>query len=106
MNKVEIYGIPCRREGIIKMFEKIIQYGLVDIDVENRASLVDDMLKSSEDKLRYAIQKLEENDVDTARLVIKGDVGVLIVKIEDVITIRATIKEYKKFIEDFKLVTD
>ena len=106
MNKVRIYETTCEKEDIIKMFEEMIQYGLVDIDVENRASFLDDMLKSTEDKLRYAIQKLEENDVDTARFVIKGDVGVLIVKIEDVITIRATIKEYKKFIEDFKLVTD
>ncbi|MBO8174552.1 MAG: hypothetical protein H0Z18_04775 [Thermococcus sp.] len=106
MDKVEVYGISCGKEGIIKMFERIIQYGLVDIDVENRASFLDDMLKSTEDKLRYAIQKLEENDVDTARFVIKDGTGVLIVKIEDVITIRATIKEYKKFIEDFRLVTD
>jgi len=75
MDKVGIYEITCEKEGIIKMFEKILQYGLVDIDVENSASLVDDMLKSNEDKLRYAIQKLEENNVDTARLVIKGWCG-------------------------------
>lgn len=70
MDKVETYEITCEKEGIIKMFEEILQYCLVDIDVENRASLVDDMLKSTEDKLRYAIQKLKENDVDTARFVV------------------------------------
>ena len=100
---MKVHEILREKEDIIRMFERISKYGLVDIDVENRASFLDDMLKSTEDKLRYALQKLEDNDVDTARFVIKDNTGMLIVKTEDIITIRATIMEHEKFIEDFKL---
>ncbi|WP_457753849.1 hypothetical protein [Thermococcus sp.] len=101
MEEVKIYEI--RKDDIRAMLKKIAEYNLVDIKVENQASFLDDMLKSTEDRLRYALQKLEENDADTVKFIIKSDVGMLIVKIGDVITIRATIKDYQKFLEDFRL---
>ncbi len=104
MEEVKIY--ETRKDDIRSMLKKIAEYNLADIEVENRASFLDDMLKSTEDRLKYALQKLEENDADTAKFIIKSDVGMLIVKIEDVITIRATIKDYKKFLEDFRLAKD
>ncbi|WP_324735811.1 hypothetical protein VFC49_01065 [Thermococcus sp. SY098] len=104
MDEVKIYEI--RKDNIRAMLKKIAEYNLADIEVENRASFLDDMLKSTEDRLRYALQKLEENDADTAKFIIKSNVGMLIVKIEDVITIRVTIKDYKKFVDDFRLAKD
>ncbi|WP_056933423.1 hypothetical protein [Thermococcus barophilus] len=73
MEEVKIYEI--RKDNIRAMLKEIAEYNLADIEVENRASLVDDMLKSPGDRLRYALQKLKENDVDTARFVIKDDAG-------------------------------
>jgi len=100
--------IPCRNKnasGAVKMegprvypikeveklkevLETISDYKLLDIEIENRASFLDDMLESKDEKLKYAMKKLEENEVEDAKLVLKGSNAVLVLKIEDVISIR------------------
>ena len=54
------------------------------------SQIVDDQLSSTKDKIEYAIEKLEENDPDEVKLVIKEKENILIVKIENTIDIRVT----------------
>jgi len=54
------------------------------------SQIVDDQLSSTKDKIEYAIEKLEENDPDEVKLVIKEKEVILIVKIENTIDIRVT----------------
>ena len=75
-------------EKLKEVLETISDYKLLDIEIENRASFLDDMLESKDEKLKYAMKKLEENEVEDAKLVLKGSNAVLVLKIEDVISIR------------------
>ena len=51
---------------------------------------MDDQLSSTKDKIEYSIEKLEENDPDEVKLVIKEKEVILIVKIENTIDIRVS----------------
>lgn len=51
---------------------------------------MDDQLSSTKDKIEYSIEKLEENDPDEVKLVIKEKEVILIVKFENTIDIRVT----------------
>ncbi len=86
-----------------EIFERLEEYGIVEIEVENVASLFDDMLDSKEEKLRYAREKLEDGNVDKALLVVKDDTGTLVIKIENVVEIRAVLRDYKRLIGELKL---
>ncbi|MPW38257.1 hypothetical protein GBV73_00820 [Thermococcus sp. 101 C5] len=76
-----------------EFLEKVSDYKLLDIEIENRASLLDDMLESKDEKLKYAMKKLEENEIDEAKLVLKGGNALLVLKIEDVISIRLVFED-------------
>ncbi len=86
-----------------EIFGRLENYGIVKVEVENVASLFDDMLDSMEEKLRYAREKLENGNVDKAVLVVKDDTGTLVIKMENVVEIRAVLGDYEKLIEELKL---
>ena len=76
---------------------------VVEMEVQNAASLFDDMLDSKEERLRYAREKLEDGNVDKAFLVVKDDIGTLVIKIENVVEIRVVLVDYEKLIGELKL---
>ncbi len=98
---LQMYEIPV--EKVIGIFDSVEDYGIVGVEVENVASILDDMLQSEEEKLSYAREKLEEGNIDGAVMVVKGDIGTLIIKIENVVEIRIKLREYKKLIENLNL---
>lgn len=68
------------------------------------SQIVDDQLSSTKDKIEYAIEKLEENDPDEVKLVIKEKEVILIVKIENTIDIRVTSEDVvgtRRLFEDY-----
>ncbi|ASJ09234.1 hypothetical protein A3L11_08340 [Thermococcus siculi] len=96
-----IHEIPP--EKVRGIFEELERYGMVNIEVENLASLFDDMLDSTEERLRYAREKLEEGNVDKAVLVVKDGRGILVVKIENVVEIRAELEDYGRLMRDWNI---
>ncbi|NJE84374.1 hypothetical protein E3E23_00745 [Thermococcus sp. CX2] len=96
-----IYNVPLGK--IREIFEGIEKYGIVGIDTENEASLLDDMLQSDKERLKYAREKLDDGTIDSALLVVKDGTGTLVVKMENIITIRVTVGDYGRLIEDFEL---
>ena len=97
----EVYEIPP--EKVPEIFERLGGYGITNIDVENAASLFDDMLESREEKLRYAREKLANGNIDKALLVVRDDTGTLVIKIENVVEIRVMLRDYETLIEELKL---
>ena len=95
--EVQIHEIPA--DFAKKIVENAERYGVVNVDVENRASLLDDMLDSKEEKLRYAQEKIEEGNVDKAVLVVRDGRGMLVINIEDVVEIRIGLQDYKSILE-------
>jgi len=95
--EVQIHEIPA--DFAKKIVENAEKYGVVNVDVENRASLLDDMLDSKEEKLRYAQEKMEEGNVDKAVLVVRDGRGMLVINIEDVVEIRIELEDYKSILE-------
>jgi len=96
-----IYRVPPEKVGVI--LKKIPGYGLIGVDVENEASLMDDMLTSEEDRMRYAREKVTENGADSAIFLVKDDTGTLVIKIGNVVTIRMRIREHRRFLNDLGL---
>lgn len=96
-----MYEITPEKVG--EIFEGLENYGIVEVDVENVASILDDMLDSTEKKLEYAREKLKDGNVDKAVLVVRDGTGTLIVKIENVIEIRAVLRDYEKLIGELKV---
>jgi hypothetical protein len=94
----EVYKLPP--EKVKEIFEGLEEYGIIDVEVENLASLFDDMLESTEDRLDYARKMLEDGNVDDAALVVKDGKGILVVKIENVVEIRAELEDYKRILDD------
>ncbi|ACJ16196.1 hypothetical protein TON_0708 [Thermococcus onnurineus NA1] len=96
-----VYEVPVER--VREVFGRIEEYDLLSVDVENEASVIDDMLGSEEGKLRYVREKLDDGNIDSAVLVVRDGTGTLVVKMENVITIRATVRNYERLIEEFGL---
>ena len=82
-----------------EVLEHAEEYGISNIDVENRVSILDDMLSFREDKLAYALKKLDEGRIGKAVLIIKEGRGTLVIKVENVIEIRAELEDYSKILE-------
>ena len=97
----EVYEISPER--VPEIFERLDGYGVTGVDVENTASLFDDMLESGEEKLRYARERLANGNIDKALLVVRNGVGTLVVKMENVVEIRVTLRDYKRLLEEFEL---
>jgi len=96
-----IYRVP--HEEVRAILEKIPGYGLIGVDVENEASLMDDMLASEKDRIGYARKKVTENGADSAIFLVKDDTGILTINIGDVITIRIRIRGHRRFLNDLGL---
>ncbi|MCD6503479.1 MAG: hypothetical protein J7K58_04565 [Euryarchaeota archaeon] len=73
------------------------------IDVEHEVSLIDDQLSTNEEKLDYAIRKIKENELDTIKLIIKNGEAFLLIKIENMISIRvySNSNELKELFKDY-----
>ncbi|WP_457751434.1 hypothetical protein [Thermococcus sp.] len=95
--EVQIHKMPA--DFAKRIVENAEKYGVVNIDLENRASLLDDMLDSKEEKLQYAREKMKEGNVDKAVLVVRDGRGILVINIEDVVEIRIEIEDYKSILE-------
>ncbi|USG99954.1 hypothetical protein K1720_00230 [Thermococcus argininiproducens] len=87
MEGIKVYPIKDS-ERLKEVIKKVSNYNLLDVEVENRASLLDDMLKNKDERLEYVLQKLEENEIDEAKVVVRDDSVIITLKIEDVILIR------------------
>lgn len=96
-----IYNVPLGK--IREISEGIEKYGIVGIEIENEASLFDDMLQSDKERLKYAREKLDDRTIDSALLVVKDGTGTLVVKMENIIMIHVTAGDYGRLIEDFEL---
>ncbi|HEC96297.1 MAG TPA: hypothetical protein ENI59_01295 [Euryarchaeota archaeon] len=99
---MEIYDIKIPKEKLIEIIRNRIK--IKNIDVEHTVSILDDQLSSIKEKIDYAIEKLEENDPDEIKLVIKENEAILIVKIENTIDIRITsedVVETKRIFENY-----
>lgn len=96
-----IYNVPLGK--IREISEGIEKYGIVGIEIENEASLFDDMLQSDKERLKYAREKLDDRTIDSALLVVKDGTGTLVVKMENIIRIHVTVGDYGRLIEDFEL---
>ena len=94
---------PINPEKARDIFDAIALYGIVSVDVENAASILDDMLESDSERLRYARRILDNGKIDKAVLVLRGDEGVFIIKLENVAEIRVTVRNYSRLIEEFAL---
>ncbi len=97
---MEIYKIKIPKEDLIEIIKNRMR--IKEIDVEHAASIVDDQISTQKERIEYAIRKLEENDPDDIRLVIKEDEAVLIIKIENIIDIRITSEDVKGTKEMFE----
>ncbi|ALM76271.1 hypothetical protein [Thermococcus barophilus] len=95
---VDVYDVDVGK--VREVVPKIREYGLIDAEVENRASLIDDTLNTLEDRLEYILNKLDDNEPTEAKLVVKDNSGILIIKIEDIISIRLTVKDHEKLMRD------
>ncbi|AHL22270.1 hypothetical protein [Thermococcus nautili] len=99
---VKTYNLPP--DFARKAIEDIERYGIVAVDVENRVSLLDDMLKSDEEKLKYAREKVKEGNVDKAVLVVRDGIGTLVINVENVVEIRVELGEYEKLLREAGVV--
>ena len=99
--EVKVYSVPLEKLG--RLIDTMESYGIVNVDVENAASIFDDMTKSDAERLRYARRILSEGNVDKAVLVVRGERGVLVIKMENVVEVRVDLKDYRRIIEDFAL---
>ncbi|ASA77534.1 hypothetical protein [Thermococcus sp. 5-4] len=90
-------------EKALSILDVIENYGVVSVDVDNAASILDDMLDSNAEKLQYARRILDDGNVDKAVLVVRDDAGVLVIKMENVVEIRVTVRDYSRLIEEFAL---
>ncbi|WP_394325663.1 hypothetical protein [Thermococcus thioreducens] len=99
--KAGIY--PIDPEKALDIFDTIARYGIVGVDVENAASIFDNMLDSNAEKLHYARRILDSGKIDRAVLVLREDGGVFIIKVENVVDIRITIRDALRLIKDFSL---
>jgi len=82
-----------------EIVENAEKYGVISVDVENRVSLLDDMLDSKEERLQYALEKMKESNVDKAVLVVRDGRGMLVINLEDVVEIRIELDDYKSVLE-------
>ena len=94
---------PVDPEKALDIFNAIARYGIVRVDVENAASILDDMLGSEGEKLRYARRILDNGNIDKAVLVLREGEGIFIIKMENVVEIRVTVWDYSRLIEEFAL---
>ena len=83
-----------------KVLEDIERYGVVAVDVENRVSIIDDMLESDEEKLKYAREKVKEGNVDRAVLVVRDGRGTLTINVENVVEIRVELEKYEELLRE------
>jgi len=90
-------------ERALKILDAVEEYGVVSVDVQNAVSILDDMLDSDTKKLQYARGILNNGNVDKAFLVVRDNEGILIVKVENVVEIRISVKDYHRLIEDLPL---
>ena len=90
-------------ERALKILDAVEEYGVVSVDVQNAVSILDDMLDSDTKKLQYARGILNNRNVDKAFLVVRDNEGILIVKVENVVEIRISVKDYHRLIEDLPL---
>lgn len=86
-------------EKLKEVIENVLDYGVLDVEIENRASLLDDMVDRKDEKLKYAMKKLGENDIGEARLVLKEGKAILVLKIENVISIRFVLEDVQNIIK-------
>ncbi|CAD5244273.1 conserved protein of unknown function [Thermococcus camini] len=94
---------PLTPEKVLSILDVIEDYGVISVDVDNAASILDDMLYSNAEKLQYARRILDNGNVDKAVLVVRDRGGVIVIKMENVVEIRVAIKDYSMLIEDFAL---
>ncbi len=99
---VKTYNLPP--DFARNVLEDIEHYGVVTVDVENRVSLLDDMLKSDDEKLRYARDKVNGGNVDKAVLVIRDGMGTLVINVENVVEVRVELREYEKLLREAGVV--
>ncbi|NJE10357.1 hypothetical protein [Thermococcus sp. MAR1] len=92
---------PLTPEKALRILDVIEKYGVMSVDVDNVASILDDMLYSNAEKLQYARRIISEGNVDKAVLVVRDDTGILVIKMENVVEIRVAIKDYLRLIKDF-----
>lgn len=86
-------------EKLKEVIENVLDYGVLDVEIENRASLLDDMVDRKDEKLKYAMKKLGENGIGEARLVLKEGKAILVLKIENVISIRFVLEDVQNIIK-------
>lgn len=87
-------------DKVRQVFGVIESYGVNEVEVENLASLLDDMIESPKERLEYARRLIKEGNVDKAVLVVGDGSGSLVVKIENVAEIRVFVKEYERLMRD------
>jgi len=97
---MEILDVKIDSSSLISVIKGL--RSVKDVDVEHEVSLIDDQLRTVKEKLDYAIKKLEENEPSVVKLIIRDSEGFLLIKIEDVISIRiyADPKEIKNCLKD------
>ncbi|HDZ36174.1 MAG TPA: hypothetical protein ENH81_04600 [Thermococcus sp.] len=94
---------PLAPEEAMKIFDAIEEYNVVSVDVQNAVSLLDDMIESEAKKLQYARRVLNNGNVDKAFFVVRGNEGILVIKMENVVEIRVSVGDYRRLIEDLSL---
>ncbi|NJE02994.1 hypothetical protein [Thermococcus sp. MV11] len=94
---------PLTPEKALSILDVIEDYGVVSVDVDNAASLLDDMLEPNTKKLQYARRILGEGNVDKAVLVVRDNAGILVIKMENVVEMRVVVRDYRRLIEDLSL---
>jgi len=97
---MDVQTIKLPPEFAREVLMKAERYGVTDVDVENSVSVVDDMLGSAEEKLRYAREKMDESNVDKAFLVIHEGRATLILNLENVVEIRVGLEKYRDILAE------
>ncbi|ASJ04630.1 hypothetical protein [Thermococcus barossii] len=97
----EVY--PLTREKALHVLGSIEDYGVVSVDVDNAASILDDILDSNSRKLQYARRILDDGNVDKAVLVVRDNEGILVIKMENVVEIRVVVRNYRRLMQDLSL---
>ncbi len=96
-----LYPIPPGRAR--EVLSRIRDYGVLRVEVENLASLFDDMLASDDARLKYALERLDDGNIDRAVLVVKGETAVLVIKMETIMEIRVALRDYERLLKDLGL---
>ncbi|MCD6372255.1 MAG: hypothetical protein J7L37_01700 [Thermococcus sp.] len=94
---------PLDTEKALSIFGTIERYNIVSVDVQNSVSILDDMLDSDAKRLQYARRILNNGNVDKAFLVVKDNEGILVIKMENIVEIRVTVRDYQRLIGDLSL---